>query len=103
MWDLLYAHSGSMEPAFYRADLLFLTNLASERYYTGDITVYKITGADIPIVHRVMETRDAFVPFENSTQSGIGKTRLAKLKLPPEEHQLLLTKGDNNHVDDIEL
>src|SRR5882757_7147675 len=29
--------------------------------------------------------------------------RLAKLKLPPGEHQLLLTKGDNNHVDDIEL
>lgn len=29
--------------------------------------------------------------------------RLAKLKLPPGEHQLLLTKGDNNHVDDIDL
>ncbi|OAX37872.1 hypothetical protein K503DRAFT_771076, partial [Rhizopogon vinicolor AM-OR11-026] len=29
--------------------------------------------------------------------------RLAKLKLPPGEHQLLLTKGDNNHADDIEL
>ncbi|OAX34473.1 hypothetical protein K503DRAFT_698666 [Rhizopogon vinicolor AM-OR11-026] len=82
--------SGSMEPAFYRGDLLFLTNPASERYHTGDITVYRIPGADIPIVHRVMETRDVFIP-------------LAKLKLPPGEHQLLLTKGDNNHVDDIEL
>ena len=50
--------SGSMEPAFYRGDLLFLTNPASERYHTGDITVYKIPVADIPIVHRVMETRD---------------------------------------------
>ena len=52
------SHSGSMEPAFYRGDLLFLTNPASERYHTGDITVYKIPGADIPIVHRVMETHD---------------------------------------------
>lgn len=50
--------SGSMEPAFYRGDLLFLTNPAHERYHTGDITVYKIPGADIPIVHRVLETHD---------------------------------------------
>lgn len=70
-----------MEPAFYRGDLLFLTNPVSERYKTGDITVYKIPGADIPIVHRVLETHD-----DNKT----GK-------------QLLLTKGDNNYVDDIEL
>lgn len=47
-----------MEPAFYRGDLLFLTNPASERYKTGDITVYKVPGADIPIVHRVLETHD---------------------------------------------
>ena len=53
--DLL---SGSMEPAFYRGDLLFLTNPTHERYRTGDITVYKIPGADIPIVHRVIETHD---------------------------------------------
>lgn len=50
--------SGSMEPAFYRGDLLFLTNPASEQYLTGDITVYKVPGADIPIVHRVIETHD---------------------------------------------
>lgn len=50
--------SGSMEPAFYRGDLLFLTNPADQRYQTGDITVYKIPGADIPIVHRVLETHD---------------------------------------------
>lgn len=47
-----------MEPAFYRGDLLFLTNPAHERYHNGDITVYKIPGADIPIVHRVLETHD---------------------------------------------
>jgi signal peptidase len=64
-----------MEPAFYRGDLLFLTNPASERYHTGDITVYKIPGADIPIVHRVMETRDVFIPFNNSTRSAIGTNR----------------------------
>jgi signal peptidase len=64
-----------MEPAFYRGDLLFLTNPASERYHTGDITVYKIPGAGIPIVHRVMETRDVFIPFQNSTESMAGKNK----------------------------
>ncbi len=55
-----------MEPAFYRGDLLFLTNPVNERYHTGDITVYKIPGADIPIVHRVLETHD-FPSTDNST------------------------------------
>ncbi|KXN89760.1 Signal peptidase complex catalytic subunit SEC11 [Leucoagaricus sp. SymC.cos] len=73
--------SGSMEPAFYRGDLLFLTNPASEKYHTGDITVYKIPGADIPIVHRVLETHDD----------------------KKKDKQLMLTKGDNNLVDDIDL
>jgi signal peptidase I len=47
-----------MEPAFYRGDLLFLTNPAGQRYQTGDITVYKVPGSPIPIVHRILETRD---------------------------------------------
>ncbi|KAG1843558.1 hypothetical protein DFJ58DRAFT_853596 [Suillus subalutaceus] len=95
--------SGSMEPAFYRGDLLFLTNPPGQRYHTGDITVYRIPGAEIPIVHRVLETRDVVIPFDNSTANRVISNRLAKLKLPPGEHQLMLTKGDNNHVDDIDL
>jgi signal peptidase I len=51
-------NSGSMEPAFYRGDLLLLVNPANTRYETGDITVYKIPGQDIPIVHRVLEARN---------------------------------------------
>ncbi|KAI0826113.1 hypothetical protein BC629DRAFT_1276895 [Irpex lacteus] len=84
--------SGSMEPAFYRGDLLFLTNPAGQRYQTGDITVYKIPGADIPIVHRVMETHDAV-----SNKKGLVTAS------PLGQRQLLLTKGDNNPVDDIDL
>ncbi|TFK31160.1 hypothetical protein BDQ12DRAFT_640326 [Crucibulum laeve] len=82
--------SGSMEPAFYRGDLLFLTNPAHERYHTGDITVYKIPGADIPIVHRVLETHDTRRKNRSTNISSVAD-------------QLLLTKGDNNYVDDIEL
>ncbi|KAI0718607.1 hypothetical protein C8T65DRAFT_638606 [Cerioporus squamosus] len=84
--------SGSMEPAFYRGDLLFLTNPPNQRYQTGDITVYKVPGADIPIVHRVLETHD-FVSKEADLVAAS----------PVVQRQLLLTKGDNNHIDDIEL
>jgi len=85
--------SGSMEPAFYRGDLLFLTNPASELYKTGDITVYKVPGGDIPIVHRVMETRDIPIKGWNELNA----------TTPHPVTQKLLTKGDNNPVDDIGL
>ncbi|KAH9934223.1 uncharacterized protein B0H18DRAFT_980083 [Fomitopsis serialis] len=84
--------SGSMEPAFYRGDLLFLTNPVDQRYATGDITVYKIPGADIPIVHRVLETHDV-----------VSKRADYVAASPLAQPQLLLTKGDNNPVDDLDL
>jgi len=82
--------SGSMEPAFQRGDLLFLTNPTGHRYMTGDITVYKVPGAAVPIVHRVLETHDV-----------VSKDYVAASPLA--QDQLLLTKGDNNVVDDIGL
>merc|ERR1712029_936781 len=69
--------SGSMEPAFQRGDLLFLTNYEDEEIRVGEIIVFKIEGRDIPIVHRVLkvhEKEDGSIKF--------------------------LTKGDNNSVDD---
>ena len=69
--------SGSMEPAFQRGDLLFLTNYEEEEIRVGEIVVFKIDGRDIPIVHRVLklhEKEDGTIKF--------------------------LTKGDNNSVDD---
>lgn len=54
--------SGSMEPAFHRGDLLFLTNLQSEPVTTGEIVVFKIEGRDIPIVHRVIKLHERVSP-----------------------------------------
>lgn len=68
--------SGSMEPAFQRGDILFLTNY-DDPIRVGEIVVFKIKDRDIPIVHRVLKVH------EN------------------EEGEVeLLTKGDNNRVDD---
>ena len=35
--------SGSMEPAFYRGDLLFLTNYDEEEIRVGEIVVFKVS------------------------------------------------------------
>ncbi|KAK6644444.1 Signal peptidase complex catalytic subunit S11C [Polyplax serrata] len=69
--------SGSMEPAFHRGDILFLTNYEEEPIRVGDIVVFKVEGRDIPIVHRVIKLHEK----ENGTVK-------------------FLTKGDNNNVDD---
>jgi hypothetical protein len=46
--------SESMEPAFQRGDLLFLS-LGKKPFEVGDIPVFRIKGKEIPIVHRLME------------------------------------------------
>ncbi|KAG0223607.1 Signal peptidase complex catalytic subunit [Mortierella sp. GBA43] len=70
----------SMEPAFARGDILFLSN-PQKPIEIGEICVYKIPGRNIPIVHRVIVRHDPVLNGENDTQ-------------------LLLTKGDNNAGDD---
>jgi len=50
--------SGSMEPAFHRGDLLFLTNYKEEPVRVGEIVVFKVEGRDIPIVHRVIKLHE---------------------------------------------
>lgn len=55
--------SGSMEPAFHRGDLLFLTNFRDEPVRVGDIVVFKVEGRDIPIVHRVIKLHEKYDRF----------------------------------------
>lgn len=69
--------SGSMEPAFQRGDILFLNN-ARHEVFVGDVVVFKIKDRDIPIVHRILKVHE-------DAQTGEVE---------------LLTKGDNNRVDD---
>ncbi|KAH7722320.1 microsomal signal peptidase subunit [Aphelenchoides avenae] len=69
--------SGSMEPAFFRGDLLMLTNRLDDPIRAGDITVFKIEGRDIPIVHRVIKVHEK--SWDDTK---------------------FLTKGDHNQVDD---
>ena len=76
--------SGSMEPAFYRGDLLVLTNRYEDPIVPGEIVVFKIEGRDIPIVHRVMQVHRGNDANEASDYSDVK----------------YLTKGDNNNIND---
>lgn len=72
--------SGSMEPGFYRGDILFL-NMGSAPVRTGEIVVFNLDGREIPIVHRVIKVHER----------------------RDEDHIDVLTKGDNNYGDDRAL
>jgi len=69
--------SGSMEPGFHRGDILFL-ELMSPPFSAGDIPVFSIEGKEIPIVHRSISVHSGSAPNSMS----------------------MLTKGDNNNLDD---
>eukprot|EP00490_Sorites_sp_Unknown_P025493 CAMPEP_0114659548 /NCGR_PEP_ID=MMETSP0191-20121206/18046_1 /TAXON_ID=126664 /ORGANISM="Sorites sp." /LENGTH=164 /DNA_ID=CAMNT_0001885057 /DNA_START=90 /DNA_END=581 /DNA_ORIENTATION=+ len=67
--------SGSMEPTMWRGDILALW--MPDDFDVGDIVVFSIKERDIPIIHRVIQTH---------------KDENGEIKI--------LTKGDNNQVDD---
>ena len=46
--------SGSMEPAYWRGDILFLS-FYNTPIEVGDVVVYKIRDQEIPIVHRAIQ------------------------------------------------
>eukprot|EP00898_Chlorokybus_atmophyticus_P005169 jgi/Chlat1/5653/Chrsp37S05474 len=72
--------SGSMEPAFFRGDILFL-HMGKAPIRAGEIVVFNIKGRDIPIVHRVIKVH------ERADSGAVD----------------LLTKGDSNFHDDRSL
>jgi signal peptidase len=69
--------SGSMEPAYYRGDILVLELWEKRPLESGDVVVYKLGDRDIPIVHRIIDVHDG-------EKGGT----------------FYLTKGDNNTVND---
>ena len=52
--------SGSMEPAYYRGDILFL-NFYDDPIKPGDVVVFKIKDQEIPIVHRAIAVQEKYV------------------------------------------
>lgn len=69
--------SGSMEPSFYRGDILLLELREDTPIEAGDVVVFKLSHKDIPIIHRVLNLHEV-----------------------PGQPTRYLTKGDNNNVND---
>lgn len=82
-----------MEPAFQRGDILFLTN-HDDPIRAGEIVVFKIKDRDIPIVHRVMKVHEKEDGKVCSTDASHFLSDLFFVQVE------VLTKGDNNRVDD---
>mgnify|MGYP001766383223 FL=1 len=68
--------SGSMEPVYYRGDIIVIKGTEPANIQVGDIIVYKRPYQDIPIVHRVISI------------------------VPENDHLYFVTKGDNNPYED---
>ena len=93
--------TGSMEPAFYRGDLLLVTHF-DEDMKAGDIIVFKVPNQDIPIVHRALILQQHLVTSnrEYVPVSLLDKANEYMVKQPYGEEFSLLSKGDANPVDD---
>ncbi|RCV11351.1 hypothetical protein SETIT_2G178700v2 [Setaria italica] len=70
--------SGSMEPAFKRGDFLLFRRSDDDPIRAGDVVLFKQAHGDVAVVHRVIEVH------ERRDGGGVD----------------VLTKGDNNGVDD---
>lgn len=90
-----------MEPAFQRGDILFLSN-QDDPIRVGEIVVFKIKDRDIPIVHRVMKVHEkADGKVRNCPCNLVLVPYKFRHKIFSCAHQIeVLTKGDNNRVDD---
>lgn len=109
--------SGSMEPGYYRGDILFLREPVTP-VSVGDVVVFNTGDSDIPIVHRVIKLHEAtdatILPEAPKETSRLPSARptpelasIAAVPSHPHAHSyppvVMLTKGDNNWGDDREL
>ena len=106
--------SGSMEPAFKRGDILFLSlkkikedNFKEEeerrKTRVGEIIVFSIDGREIPIVHRVIKSHfHPFVspPSSSSSSSSSLPTTIKTTKKEGGENEKDQGRGGNNSGED---
>ena len=80
-WQIVVVLSGSMEPGFYRGDILFLY-MSRSPVRTGEIVVFNLEGRDIPIVHRAVKVHERVAAGEiNILTKGILNAPVSKAGL----------------------
>ncbi|AEH24771.1 signal peptidase I [Pyrococcus yayanosii] len=78
---LVIVVSGSMEPVFYRGDVVLLEGVKPEDVKVGDVIVYKSPLSKYPIIHRVR--------------------KIKTVEIGGREELCFVTWGDNNQIPDI--
>ena len=91
--------SGSMEPAFYRGDILFLYK-GSQPIRAGEVVVFDINGRDIPIVHRVIKVHEQTEgrDIQASRKTALPDDGCGRLPITPSPGACLLLKDRNVHT-----
>ncbi len=90
--------SSSMEPTFYRGDLVVVKGVPTEELRIGDVIVYDNPCRGIAVVHRVVDVREDISHEPHRCPNG-------RLLSPPDEGPVFYTQGDNdrtNHLPDQE-
>ena len=77
---LVIVISGSMEPVFYKGDVVVLKGVNPDSIHVGNVIVYKRPGFEYPIIHRVRY--------------------IGTLNLNGKTERCFVTWGDNNPVPD---
>ncbi|PVI01092.1 putative signal peptidase I [Periconia macrospinosa] len=89
--------SASMAPAFFRGDILIISN-NTDRIKVGDIPVVWFEDATLPMVHRAVKV----VWGQRKDVNGDGSEEM-KGSGEANVEQFVLTKGDNSPIDDVAL
>ena len=70
-YPIVAVESGSMEPTFYRGDILIVKGEPIENLKAGDIIVFSRPGSTTPIVHRIVgKNPDGTVQTKGDANSG---------------------------------
>ncbi len=77
---LVIVVSGSMEPVFYRGDVVLLEGVSPQNIKVGDVVVYKRPYTKYPIIHRVRA--------------------IEKIEINGQQRLCFVIQGDNNPVPD---
>ncbi|MEE8167721.1 MAG: signal peptidase I [Candidatus Hydrothermarchaeales archaeon] len=89
--------SNSMEPTFSRGDLVVIKGAAHDDIWVGDVIVYDNPCRGIPVVHRVIDIKEAPVPESYRCPNGVVLSSENGIPV------VFYTKGDNmrtNHLSD---
>lgn len=95
-FPIMVVTSESMEPAFQVGDVLLVAN-HQNRVGIGDLPVCWLPERQFPMIHRVIQTVS---DLENRS---VRYDRIRDRRLIVPRRQLILTKGDNNVIDDALL